>query len=91
MPQTIEQKQERFGRVFPERVEKLVKTVELITNCSNKSNYDWAEDTVKKTWVHLLIKVSRAANAFGLNVSFTVNGIAAEDLYLPGSPEQVLN
>lgn len=91
MPQTVKQKQERFGRVFPERVERLVKTVELITNCSNKSNYDWTEDTVKKAWVHLLIKVSRAASAFGLKVSFTVNGIAAEDLYLPGNPERVLS
>ena len=45
----INENKDRFGRMFPARVETLVKTLKLIGNCSNKHNYEWDNKLVYDT------------------------------------------
>lgn len=43
-----ETKRERFIRVAEARTNKILDMLKLLGNCSNKSNYDYSEDDVKK-------------------------------------------
>ena len=85
MPQSSAEKKARFGRMFPDRVEKSIKQFDLIANCSNSSNYEWNEETVAKVWVHLLKAQANSAKEYGLDVQFTINGKTLDDLYEEGS------
>lgn len=85
MPQSSAEKKARFGRMFPDRVEKSIKQFDLIANCSNTSNYEWNEDTVAKVWVHLLRAQANSAKEYGLDVQFTINGMTLDQLYESGS------
>ena len=72
-PKTAE-KRERFSRIFPARVEKMVKTLELLCNCSNKSSYDWTPDLVKRAWIEIAKTLQTAAKSFDLNLIITLDG-----------------
>lgn len=41
-------KRERFEKVAVARVNKIIKDLRLLGNCSNKNNYDYSEKDVKK-------------------------------------------
>lgn len=43
-----ETKRERFIRLAEARTNKILDMLKLLGNCSNKSNYDYSEDDVKK-------------------------------------------
>ena len=90
MPQSTEEKKARFGRMFPDRVEKAIKQFDLISNCSNTSNYEWNDETVAKVWVHLLRAQANSAKAYGLKVDFTINGKTIDQLYEEGSVASLL-
>ena len=45
---TTEEKRERFKRVAENRTNKIIESIRLLGNCSNKSNYDYSEEDVKK-------------------------------------------
>ena len=72
-PKTAE-KRDRFSRIFPARVDKLVKTLDLLCNCSSKSSYDWTPDLVQRAWVEIAKALQTAAKSFGLNLVITLNG-----------------
>ena len=72
-PKTAE-KRDRFARMFPARVEKLVKNLELLCNCSNKSSYDWTPDLVQRAWIEIAKTLQTGAKSFGLNLVITLDG-----------------
>ena len=41
-------REERFKRIAEKRVNKLLEDFRLLGNCSNKSNYDYSDEDVKK-------------------------------------------
>ena len=53
MPQSVEEKTTRFKKIFPPRVEKLIDGLRLLGNCTNKSNYEWNKDLVKRAWIEI--------------------------------------
>jgi hypothetical protein len=85
MAQTTADKRDRFSRIFPDRIEKIVKQFQLISNCSATSNYDYDRDTVAKVWVHLLDAMMDSADDYGLDIAFTVNGKPLSEVAESGS------
>lgn len=85
MPQSSAEKRDRFARMFPDRVEKVVKQFQLIANCTNTSNYEWTRDTVAKVWVHILEAMVDSAEGYGLKLSFTINDKALSEVAKSGS------
>lgn len=45
---SLEEKQERFKRVAGKRTNKIIDQIRLLGNCSNRSNYDYSDEDVKK-------------------------------------------
>lgn len=41
-------KRERFKKVAEQRTNKVLKMIELLGNCSNKNNYEYTEEEIKK-------------------------------------------
>lgn len=41
-------KQERFKKIAEQRTNKIVKTLDLLGNCANKSNYEYTDEQVRK-------------------------------------------
>ena len=44
----MEEKRERFVRIVEKRTNKILEQIRLLGNCSNKHNYSYDEDDVKK-------------------------------------------
>ena len=74
MPQSSAEKRDRFARMFPPRVEKLVDQFRLLENCTAKSNYEWTEDTVKRAWVEIAKALRQTAKAYDLELDISLNG-----------------
>ena len=74
MPQPLEERQDRFKRMFPPRVETLVKTLKLLGNCTNKSNYDWNQDLVKRAWIEIAKKLQDTAGRYDMDLTIHLNG-----------------
>ena len=90
MPQSVIEKKQRFARMFPSRIEKLVDQFRVIGNCSSKSNYEFNKETVAKVWVHVLDAMVGAADGYGLKLAFTINGKTLEDLRQEGSVKSLI-
>ena len=69
---------QRFAKYFPDRVEKLVKTLELLENCTNKHNYEWDEDIIHDCFVELAKYFRTTASAFKIDWEVTVEGESVE-------------
>lgn len=74
MPQSSAEKRDRFARMFPPRVEKLVHQFSLLENCTAKSNYEWNEDTVKRAWIEIAKALRETAAAYDLELDISLNG-----------------
>lgn len=74
MAQTSEEKRDRFKRMYPPRVEKLVDTMRLLENCTAKSNYEWDEDLVKRSWIEIAKRLQETAAAYDLKLDISLNG-----------------
>ena len=77
MPQPLEERQDRFKRMFPPRVETLIKTLKLLGNCTNKSNYAWNHDLVKRAWVEIAKQLEKTADLYEIDLSVMVDGESA--------------
>ena len=89
MPQSTAEKRDRFARMFPDRVEKIVHQFKLISNCASTSNYDYNRDTVAKVWVHLLDAMMTSADDYGLDIEFKINGTPLSEGTRDGSIESL--
>lgn len=74
MAQSSEEKRDRFKRMYPPRVEKLVDTMRLLENCTAKSNYEWDEDLVKRSWIEIAKRLQETAAAYDLKLDISLNG-----------------
>ena len=81
------EKKERFGRVFPPRVEKLVKQLDVLSNCSNKGSYEFDSDLVQRCWVEIAKQLQTTAKCFGLNMIITINGRNVRDIDTTSKPK----
>lgn len=45
---TEQEKSQRFKRVAEARTNKIIESIRLLRNCSNRSNYSYSEEDVKK-------------------------------------------
>ena len=81
------EKLEAFARVFPFRFKSLKETMRKMQNCSNKSNYAWPEDKVKRGFVGLAIMFVDTAQKLGCDLDITLNGetVVGKDFY--GDPD----
>lgn len=43
----MESKRDRFKRIVENRTNKIINMIDLLGNCSNKSNYEYNDDDVK--------------------------------------------
>ena len=74
MAQTSKEKRDRFKRMYPPRVEKLVDTMRLLENCTAKSNYEWDEDLVKRSWIEIAKRLQETAKAYDMDLTVMLNG-----------------
>lgn len=56
------EKRERFEKVASNRVQRIIDTLNLLKNCSNRSNYDYSADDVELMF-HSIGKALREAKA----------------------------
>ena len=75
----MSEKRDRFSRLYPARVEKLIKTLEIVENCSNKSNYEFDEDLVKRTWIEIGKQFEQVSKAFDVDFQITLDGQELRD------------
>ncbi|MBW9151459.1 hypothetical protein KTC97_15075 [Clostridium estertheticum] len=59
-----EVKKERFKKIAEQRTNKLIKTLRLLGNCANKSNYDYTDEEVKKIFVAIEKELKATKNKF---------------------------
>lgn len=70
----MNEKRDRFSRLYPARVQKLIKALEVVENCSNKSNYEFDEDLVKRTWIEIGKQFEQVSKAFDVDFQVTLDG-----------------
>ena len=76
----MNEKRDRFARLYPDRVKKLIKSLEVLTNCSNKSNYEFDEELVRRTWVEIGKHFLLAAAEFDTDFTVLLNGANVADI-----------
>ena len=76
----MNEKRDRFARLYPDRVKKLIKSLEILTNCSNKSNYEFDEDLVRRTWIEIGKHFQLAAAEFDTDFTVLLNGANVADI-----------
>ena len=70
----MNEKRERFSRIFPNRVKKLVKALEILENCSDKRNYEFNQDLAQRSWVEIGKQFEQVAQAFEMDLHITLDG-----------------
>lgn len=71
---TENERKEAFSRIFPPRVEKLIKTLDVLSNCSKKSSYAWDQDLVHDVFITIAQIFARTAESFGVKFEVLVDG-----------------
>ena len=80
MPQSSTEKRDRFVRIFPPRVERLVDQLRKLENCTNRSNYEWDEDMVKRAWIEIAKAFRYSANAYGIDLQISLDGEEVQNI-----------
>ena len=57
-----ESKKERFIRIAESRTNKIIDMIDLLGNCSNKHNYDYSQEDIKKIFdaIEQKLKVTKS-------------------------------
>ena len=78
----LNQKEQRFLRMFPPRMKQLDNQVRLVQNCSRKDGYEGGfTELVPTYFIVIFVNLTRCAKKFGLDVDVTINGRDIEDVY----------
>jgi len=59
-----ETKQERFKRVAEKRVQRVLDSLRLLAQCSNKRMYEWNDSQIKKIWNAVDKELNRCKSGF---------------------------
>jgi len=79
---TLNQKEQRFLRMFPPRMKQLDKQIRLVQNCSRKDGYEWDfTDTVPTFFIVVFHRLTLCAKKFGLQVEVKFEGRDIEDVF----------
>lgn len=62
-------RRERFENVAARRVQRIVDFLESLSNCSNKANYEYTDEDVKKMFKAIREATSRSESAFDKRLS----------------------
>lgn len=54
----------RFEKIASKRVQKVLDDLDLLSNCSNKNNYEYSESDVKKMMSALRAKIKQLETSF---------------------------
>ena len=60
----MNEKQARFKKVVTRRVDNILKTLDLLSNCSNIHNYEYTREEVDKIFKALNSKVNNVKSQF---------------------------
>jgi hypothetical protein len=74
MTQSTKEKQERFRRIFPPRVDKLRDQLRILGHCSNKGNYEWDPNQLQRFFAYILLEFVSCARCYGINITASVDG-----------------
>ena len=78
----LNEKEQRFHRMFPPRMKQLDKQIRLVQNCSRKDGYEWGyTETVPTFFIVVFYRLTACAKKFGLDVDVRIEGRNIEDVY----------
>jgi len=78
----LNQKEQRFLRMFPPRMKQLENQIRLVKNCSRKDGYEWGfTDLVPTYFIVIFVTLTRCAKKFGLDVDVRIEGRDIEEVY----------
>jgi hypothetical protein len=63
----MESRKDRFKRIAEKRTNTLIKRIQLLGNCSNRSSYDYTEQDVNKIFNAIEKEVKEAKARFTFN------------------------
>lgn len=63
-----EEKRKRFKRVASKRVEKLLKSMQVLSNCSNRNNYEYTSQDIDKMMKALREELKKTEAMFRNNL-----------------------
>ena len=58
------EKRQRFEKVASNRVQRILDTLTLLQNCSNRNNYEWDENDVERMFSEITKKVKETKAAY---------------------------
>lgn len=61
---SLQEKTERFKRVAEKRTNRIIEQIRLLGNCSNRSNYEYTEEEVKKIFVTIEAELKEAKSKY---------------------------
>lgn len=64
---TSEEKRERFKRVAGGRTNRIIEQIRLLTNCANRSNYEYSADDIKKIFSTIENELRLAKASYQIN------------------------
>ena len=59
-----QEKMERFKRVAGNRTNRIIEQIRLLGNCSNRSNYEYTDEDVKKIFSAIEIEIKNAKSKY---------------------------
>ena len=78
----LNQKEQRFLRMFPPRMKQLDNQIRLVQNCSRKDGYEWDfTDTVPNFFIVVFHNLTLCAKNFGIDIDVSIGGRDIEDIY----------
>ena len=62
-------RRERFEKVAAKRTQKLLDMIDILGNCSNKSNYEYSDEDIRKMFAAIENKTKNTKALFGNAIS----------------------
>lgn len=65
----METKKERFIRIAEARTNRILEQLRLLSNCSNRNNYEYSEEDIKKIFSVIEREMKNCKNKFDTSTS----------------------
>lgn len=62
-------RRERFEKVASKRVQNIIDYLDLLSNCSNKNNYEYTEEDIRKMFSAIKEKLKNTEGSFGTAIN----------------------
>ena len=62
-------KRERFEKIVPKRVEKILHTLDLLSNCANPYSYEYSSEDIEKIFKAITKKLNETKTVFNSKIS----------------------